>query len=137
MICPVCKSEMIVVEYNKIELDYCTGCKGAWFDSGELELLLGSMGLEGSHLFLDNIIGSTEAGSSEKKRKCPICHKDMKKITIGRQPEILIDVCQREDGLWFDSDEVAHLVRQLAEKQLDEPGSQQKLIRFLGEVFKA
>ena len=26
MICPVCKSDMVDVEYNRIELDYCTVC---------------------------------------------------------------------------------------------------------------
>jgi len=51
MICPVCKCDMIVVEYHNIELDYCTTCKGVWFDSGELELLLESHGLEEAKLF--------------------------------------------------------------------------------------
>ena len=68
MICPVCKYDMIVVEYHDIELDYCTGCKGVWFDSGELTLLLESHGLEEVKQFLDNILSSPEALSSEKKR---------------------------------------------------------------------
>ena len=52
MICPICKNDMIVVEHNKIELDYCLNCHGVWFDSGELELLLKSMKLESSDVFL-------------------------------------------------------------------------------------
>jgi len=43
MICPVCKSDMIDVEYNRIELDYCTACRGVWFDTEELELLIENM----------------------------------------------------------------------------------------------
>jgi len=39
MICPVCKSDMIDVEYHQIELDYCTNCHGVWFDAEELGLL--------------------------------------------------------------------------------------------------
>ena len=39
MKCPIDKSDMIVVEHEKIELDYCLRCSGVWFDSGELELL--------------------------------------------------------------------------------------------------
>jgi len=46
MICPACKNDMIVVEHEDIELDYCTNCNGVWFDSGELELLLEAAGLE-------------------------------------------------------------------------------------------
>ncbi|MFB0556725.1 MAG: zf-TFIIB domain-containing protein, partial [Dehalococcoidia bacterium] len=68
MICPTCKSDMIVVEYNKIELDYCTNCQGVWFDSGELELLLESMSLESANVLLSEIQNSEEAQSSEKKR---------------------------------------------------------------------
>jgi len=137
MICPVCKSDMIVVEQNKIELDYCTSCHGVWFDSGELELLLESINLESTSPFLNNILNSTEARSSEKKRKCPICNQKMKKTTIGPQDEILIDACWQGEGLWFDGGEVAHLLRLLAEKSPGKPGSQQQIISFLGEVFKA
>ena len=136
MICPACKSDMIVVEHNKIELDYCTNCQGVWFDSAELELLLESMSLESPDLFLSNILDSAEAKPSEKKRKCPICRQKMKKTTIGQEPEILIDVCQQGDGLWFDGGEVGELIRQLAEKPSEKQGSQQHVITFLGEVFE-
>jgi Zn-finger nucleic acid-binding protein len=137
MICPTCKSDMIVVEYNKIELDYCTNCQGVWFDSGELELLLESMNLENQNVFLSNILSSEEAESSEKKRKCPICGQKMKKTGIGQEPGILIDVCQRGDGLWFDGGELGQLTRQLVRKPSEKKRSQQEVITFLGEVFKS
>lgn len=137
MICPVCKSDMIVVEHSKIELDYCTSCHGVWFDSGELELLLESVSLEPPSLFLNNILSSPETRSSEKKRKCPICNKKMKKTTIGQQPEILLDACRQGDGLWFDGGEMEQLIRQLVKKQPEKLGSQQQIVSFLGEVFKA
>ena len=40
MICPVCHIDMIVVEYERIELDHCTGCHGVWFDAGELSQVI-------------------------------------------------------------------------------------------------
>jgi len=134
MICPACKSDMIVVEHNRIELDHCIRCQGVWFDSDELELLLKSMGLESRNLFISNVLNSPETKTAEKKRKCPICRK---KTTIGQQPGILIDVCQRGHGLYFDGGEVTKLIKQLAEKQLEGQGSQQQIISFMGEVFKA
>jgi len=137
MICPVCKYNMIVVEYHNIELDYCTGCKGVWFDSGELELLLKSHGLEEATMFLDNILDSPGAISSEKKRKCPICGHKMKKTTIGEQPQILIDVCDREHGLWFDGGEVTQLIKHLAGKHPSEGDSREQVVSFLEEVFEA
>ena len=40
MKCPVCSLELIVVERNGIELDYCIQCQGFWFDAGEINLPL-------------------------------------------------------------------------------------------------
>jgi len=137
MICPACKEDMIVVEHHDIELDYCTGCLGVWFDSGELELLLESLDADSPQTFLDDIFDSPETSSSEKKRRCPICSKKMKKVSIGEGDEILVDICQEEHGLWFDGGEVVHLIRLLGGKPPQKPGSQQEVISFLGEVFKA
>ena len=137
MICPTCKNDMIVVEHNKIELDYCTYCQGVWFDSGELELLLESISVENPDLFLINILDSAEVESQEKKRKCPICREKMKKTTIGQQPGLLIDICHQGDGLWFDGGEVGQLLKQLTEKTSEGQGSEQRIITFLGEVFEA
>ncbi len=137
MKCPVCKSIMIVVEHEHIELDYCVECAGVWFDAGELELLLETMQLAGSILSVDSILTSPEEKSSEKKRKCPICGKKMKKATIGHDPEVLIDACVRGDGLWFDSGEVGQIITQLSDKTVGESDSQGRVITFLGEVFQA
>ncbi|NQT31645.1 MAG: zf-TFIIB domain-containing protein [Deltaproteobacteria bacterium] len=136
MICPTCKSDMIVVEHNKIELDYCTNCRGVWFDSGELELLLESAGLEGLEPLLANLAGSTEARSAEKKRKCPICLKKMKKIVAGQEPAIILDICRQGDGLWFDGGELAQLVGQMAGEAGEKTTPQQEIFAFLQEVFK-
>jgi len=135
MICPVCKYAMIVVEYHNIELDYCNSCKGVWFDSGELELLLESHGVEETKVFLDDILNSQEAVSSEKQRNCPICGHKMKKTAIGEQPEILIDICRDEHGLWFDGGEVTQLIRHLAGKHPLKHDSGEQVISFLEEVF--
>ena len=136
MICLSCKKDMIVVEYNNIELDYCTDCCGVWFDSTELELLLKSMNLDSQNLLFDDILNSPETKSLERKRRCPICRKRMKKTTIGEHPGILVDACPQGHGLWFDGGEVAQLLKHLAEKQPVGQDSQQQLISFLGEVFK-
>ncbi|MEA3253694.1 MAG: zf-TFIIB domain-containing protein, partial [Chloroflexota bacterium] len=74
---------------------------------------------------------------AESKRRCPICGRKMKKTTVGQQPEILIDFCPQGDGLWFDGGEMGQLLKQLAERAPAEPGSQQQVITFLGEVFQA
>ncbi len=138
MICPVCKSDMIVVEHDNIELDHCTTCQGVWFDSGELELLLESSGLENSLPFLDTILNAVEPSSSEKKRKCPICRRKMKKVFIDEGGEIQVDTCRNKDGIWFDGGEVNQLLGLLAKKSPRKAGSRHHdVMSFLGEVFKS
>ena len=128
---------MIVVEHNKIELDYCLACEGVWFDSGELELLLESMNLEDTTDFLNNVLDSPEARSAEKKRKCPICNQKMRKVNIDQKAELLIDVCGQGEGLWLDGGEMHHLIQLLTKASVGKSDSQQQVASFLGEVFKA
>ena len=108
-----------------------------WFDSGELELLLESRGLEGTKVFLDGILNSQEAVSSEKKQNCPVCGHRMKKTAIGEQPEILIDICRDEHGLWFDGGEVAQFIGHLAGEHPPKHDSREQIVGFLEEVFQA
>jgi hypothetical protein len=127
---------MMAVEYRNIELDYCHSCQGVWFDAGELELLLKLQGLEEPKGFLDGIT-LQEPPSPEKKRKCPICGRKMKKTAIGGQPEILIDVCRDKHGLWFDGGELTQVIRRLGGEHPSKRDSRGQVIGFLEEVFKA
>ena len=135
MICPTCHNVMIVVEHEKIELDYCTDCSGTWFDSGELELMLEAVELEGGSLSLTDIFASPEARTTEKKRRCPICSRKMGKTSIGEKPQVLIDICPKGDGLWFDGGEVSRLITQLVEPHAPSD-SQERILTFLGDTFK-
>ncbi len=137
MFCPACKNAMIVVEHHRIELDYCPHCHGVWFDSGELELWLKCMGREDGNHFLGDIIKAPETESAEKERKCPVCHKGMKKVTFGEEPPILIDACRQGNGLWFDGGEVGHLLKQMAGKPAAGMDAQPPVAAFLAEVFQA
>ena len=128
---------MIVVEHEQIELDYCVECHGVWFDAGELELMLMSLGLPTSDLSTDHIMTLPEAKANEKKRRCSLCRKNMKKVVIGRNPEVLIDACPEGQGLWFDGGEVGQIIKQLVDATPAEGDTQGRVVTFLGETFKA
>jgi Zn-finger nucleic acid-binding protein len=134
MNCAACGEPLIVVEHENIELDYCANCFGVWFDSGEVELLMDTMGLESTGLEALHL--APEAKSDEKKRRCPECQRRMKKVRLGHEPELVIDICPDGEGLWFDSGEVGELVSHLAAQQPGEENSQERVIEFLGEVIK-
>ena len=137
MDCPACKGAMVVAEHAGIEVDYCTECRGVWFDSGELDLLLESMELDETGFATDEIMALPEKKVAEKKRRCPICRKKMKKVVIGSEPEVLIDACTQGHGLWFDGGELGQVIRQLMDTEPATSGKHRRVISFLGEVFKA
>ena len=137
MICPTCHNLMIVVEHDQIELDYCPDCSGIWFDAGELELMLETAEMADSSLTIANILASAEAKTTEKKRRCPICRRKLKKRTIGREPAVLIDLCAEGDGLWFDGGEVHQLISQHAERLSAGSDAQERVFTFLEDTFRA
>ena len=137
MICPTCKSDMIVVEHDNVELDYCSDCNGVWFDAGEMDLLLQSIDVDSGGYLIKDMLNAPEAESPEKKRKCPICGSKMKKTSTGKNRRILVDVCPQGDGLWFDGGELTQLLKQLSAREDEGSESQRQVIAFLGNVFKA
>jgi Zn-finger nucleic acid-binding protein len=135
VICPICKIDALTVEYKNIELDTCPKCQGVWFDSGELELLLEAAGLGDLEKYLGDIAGAPEVATSEKKRRCPVCRRKMKKYYIEKDAKILVDVCPGGHGIWFDGDEVAQLINTLSAKAPAKSGTQD-VLAFIGEMFK-
>ncbi len=133
MICPACTKDMIVVEHNRIEIDYCPSCRGVWFDSGELDLLLESMNLDGSKAVHKALLNLGETRTEEKKRQCPLCRDKMRKVTLP--PAVMVDLCPRGEGLWFDGGEVDSLLGYLA-KTPSRRADSHAAIGFLADVFQ-
>jgi Zn-finger nucleic acid-binding protein len=142
MKCPVCHELMMVLELEKVEIDYCVLCRGIWLDEGELEMLLESAGQK--NRFLKSL--SPETGISEKKIRCPVCRKKMDKISFLAGPgngssesvdisgqdartKIIVDGCPRYHGIWFDRGELSQA---LAGGGLSE---NHKIYRLLEQVF--
>lgn len=140
--CPVCHELMMVLEADKIEIDYCGICRGVWLDEGELEMLL--EGAEQKDRFLKSF--KIEKRISEKRNRCPVCRKKMDKISFlsrfgkgisgnnersagKNENKIVIDRCPIYHGIWFDRGELSQA---LAEGGLPE---NHKIRRLLEHVF--
>jgi len=113
---------MITLEFEDVEIDYCTYCGSIWLDAGELELLLNEPGRAKG--LLDSFRIDSE--SDERIRKCPICDKKMQKIVVGSsKPVLLIDKCRKGDGLWLDKGELQNIFDRA---ELDKNNKIQKLL---------
>lgn len=127
MLCPKCEKEMIIVERNDVELDYCMFCEGFWFDFGEWNILCKKLISES---LLDNpedIFALPRVSTGERMRRCPVCGKKMEKFMLN---DVLLDRCAYRHGIWFDKNEFSYCVN--AMKSNSEKSEQ---IKFLGEVF--
>ena len=107
MDCPVCKSAMITLELNDVEIDFCCDCNGIWLDGGEIELLIADE--QQSQKLLNSF--KVEKNLTEKLRKCPICLKKMQKISVNKaEAPLIIDKCSKNHGLWFDKGELKEII---------------------------
>ncbi len=122
MQCPFCKNDMIILELNKVEIDYCINCKGIWLDAGELKLLYqNSSSADNDGFFTDR------SNVPELKIRCPVCRRKMKKVEF-KQTGIILDKCKNNHGYWFDKDELRLLLE-------SEPDSNLEIIKLLKNIF--
>jgi len=108
MQCPACREELLIVEYEGVELDVCTRCDGFWFDADELDILLTLHGLPGPRP--EKALAEAPAGR-RARRRCPRCRRRMREIVRPGSPgPVTLDRCPRGDGLWFDRGELPRLL---------------------------
>ncbi len=124
MKCPNCNEVMIIIELNKVEIDYCSNCSGIWLDRGELELLYS---FKNDDYQLQGLFEKAES-RSERTLKCPICRKKMIKTRFA-DTGIIIDKCVENDGLWFDKGELQNILKAKPNS------SSEKVLDLLKQIF--
>ncbi len=102
--CPACKTGLLTLEFQEVEVDFCPACQGCWLDQGELGLIL--------HGAPDLPPGWDLSLQSAGARPCPHCGRKMK---TGPLPstKVEVDACPLH-GLWLDAGELQALVRAAA-----------------------
>ena len=119
MDCPKCESPMKKIQYQSIEVDRCTGCKGIWFDLMALETL---EALEGSET-ID--VGNPTVGKKYNEVEnivCPVCHTPMVRMVDLEQPHIWFEKCSGCSGSFFDAGEFRDI-------------KEENLIDFIKDLF--
>lgn len=91
--CPACQSKLQAFQMGPIELDRCPGCRGTFFDGGELEAVLGRS-LEVKDRGLPT------------NRRCAGCGAAMKAAIVGG---LAVELCQSCKGIFLDAGELRSL----------------------------
>ncbi|MHC4275451.1 MAG: TFIIB-type zinc ribbon-containing protein [Planctomycetota bacterium] len=130
MNCPHCNTLLYPLMEKAIELHNCEQCDGQWLQGAELKRLATHRG----------VTRPEDAGSSPvpapdlpRALMCPACSGQRLRATRwlprpGSDP-IVVDICGKCRGVWFDRDEFAHLLeRRPPEGRLDKLSTWEWLI---------
>jgi len=111
MRCPHCEGELTEVAValksgQSVLLDYCqAGCRGIWFDEGELDKL--DEPIEGQGGVLDEILAAPRVEDRERPRAgCPRCHTALREHQFSYRVHVYVDGCPSCEGFWLDGGEL-------------------------------
>ncbi len=99
--CPQCARTCVLVDLHDAEIDYCTQCRGCWFDPGELSLTTGNaMDIPGERL-----------AHRASKYTCAVCHTPMTEHVYLDPYNLLVDRCPKGHGVWLEEGELERALR--------------------------
>ena len=125
MLCPNCKTELIIVERDNVALDYCPECKGFWLDDEELIILCKRL-YSTTKDIIGDVYSIPKLIIKEEAKHCPICSSKMEKFMAYN---IVLDRCPNRHGIWFDKNEMSDFINSSTGNNSKNP------INFLGETF--
>ena len=107
--CPRCQVNLQIMRVRDIELDACPKCVGLWFDSTELDKIIGGAKSFEEMAYLSEPLGT--------KINCPSCGEKMQFSTIEN---VTVDFCRKCEGVWLDTGELTELASHLPEPKVTE-----------------
>jgi len=97
-----------------VEVDFCSGCRGIFFDAGEA-----SVWFEMAEDLPD--LARSQAEARPTGLRCPRCGGTLSEVPYHAETDVLLDRCEGCGGLWFDAGEVPKVEAIAA--RLDHPAS--------------
>jgi Zn-finger nucleic acid-binding protein len=108
MKCPACGGEMVRENFG-INVDVCErGCKGLWFDRGELRML--DEHDEGLGAALEAALRAPRRNDEKRgPLTCPACGIPMHTHAYARDRAVNVDECYKCGGFFLDSGELKEI----------------------------
>ncbi len=99
MNCPKCVAPLNEIVIEHVYLDFCTGCRGLWFDKDEMAFVTE----------LKNDLPNPQAERTQGRPTpfpCPRCDGRLEELKFIPLMDLLVDRCPKCDGVWLDSGEL-------------------------------
>jgi Zn-finger nucleic acid-binding protein len=121
IVCPACNSPTEFAWLAGIQIDLCSGCKGVWFDDGELaDLPRKVTDLElarGAAELFAGLPPATTVPPRASYLVCPVCARHLAPRNYREVSGILTDRCDG-CGTWVDHANLIKILKLIASKQL-------------------
>lgn len=106
MECPVCNNSMKDEDFGGLTVKVCdAGCKGLWFECGELAKL--DQDNEGVGQALQDALAAPRSNTEHRgDLQCPECSIAMHHHRYKSEKEVNIDECYKCGGIFLDSGEL-------------------------------
>ena len=112
MKCPRCTSLLRSIEYDGVQSEVCSNCKGEWLHAGELQKIV----QHHDEVFSHEEIASLDAVNKQiftaekddhDELNCPHCEGvRMEHFNYGDTSGIILDKCPKCGGIWTDNEEL-------------------------------
>ncbi len=102
MNCPKCKGVTHEMKIEGVEVDFCSACKGIWFDKDEIAFTM--------ELPVD--MPQIEEVKKEAKKTeyaCPRCGDSLETMKFVQSNDLLVDRCPGCGGIWLDKGEYSKI----------------------------
>lgn len=101
MKCPKCGGDSLrdFGQVEGVEIDFCSSCKGIWFDAGELAFYVEA------EEDVPNVEAAISAGHATGL-ECPKCASELIETRYVPEEPLLMDICPSCRGVFLDKGEV-------------------------------
>lgn len=110
--CPSCKGvKLTKTQLGDVEVDQCSRCGGVWLRQDLFDQVSAEKEVRGRALGVLPIASGPKAIATApvRYRPCPVCARMMNRYNYARISGVIIDGC-KNDGLWFDQDELRQVL---------------------------
>jgi Zn-finger nucleic acid-binding protein len=109
--CPRCRTDMASVTIGPTAVLECERCLGLWLDASSFEKICADREQQSVVLGLGSRAPTSAVHETSKVQyvRCPQCSQLMNRINFARCSRVIVDVCKGH-GIWFDRDELSHIV---------------------------
>jgi Zn-finger nucleic acid-binding protein len=111
---------LATAKVGELDLQECQACGGLWLERAVFEQLGTSRERQGAILgaLPAPVTPHPTALEAVQYRPCPACRQRMNRVNYAKRSGVILDVCKAH-GVWFDRDELRHVLTFVTEGGLD------------------